>query len=75
MQPAVRLFILLGILFLIIGGLLFVFGKLHIPLGHLPGDISIQGKHGSFYFPLTTCILVSVVLTLVVNVILRLIKK
>jgi len=37
-----------------------------IGLGHLPGDISIQGEHGSFYFPITSCILVSVVLSLVI---------
>jgi len=34
-------------------------------LGRLPGDIAYQGKHGSFYFPVVTCILLSVVLTLV----------
>ena len=33
-------------------------------LGHLPGDIRIRGAHGAFYFPVTTCILVSVVLSL-----------
>lgn len=35
-------------------------------LGRLPGDIYIQGEHSSFYFPITTCILVSVVLSLVI---------
>ena len=35
-------------------------------LGHLPGDIYIKGEHGSFYFPITTCILISVVLSLVI---------
>ncbi len=34
-------------------------------LGRLPGDISIEGEHGSFYFPLATCILLSVILSLV----------
>jgi hypothetical protein len=33
-------------------------------LGHLPGDIHIRGAHSAFYFPITTCILVSVVLSL-----------
>jgi len=37
-----------------------------IGLGRLPGDIYVQGEHGSFYFPITTCILVSVVLSLVI---------
>jgi Protein of unknown function (DUF2905) len=34
-------------------------------LGRLPGDIAYQGKHGSFYFPVVTCILLSVALTLI----------
>jgi len=34
-------------------------------LGRLPGDIAIQGEHGGFYFPIVTCILVSVVLSLI----------
>ena len=51
---------------LVVAGLLVTFaGRLPIKLGHLPGDIYIQGKNSSFYFPLTTCILLSVVLSLV----------
>ena len=34
-------------------------------LGRLPGDIYVRGEHSSFYFPITTCILVSVVVSLV----------
>jgi hypothetical protein len=75
MQPSVRVFIILGIVFLLIGGLLYLLGKFNIPLGHLPGDIHIEGKRGSFYFPLTTCILISVFLTLLVNLALRIFKK
>ena len=40
-------------------------GGLPFRLGRLPGDIAVQGKHGSFYFPVVTCILLSVVLTLI----------
>jgi hypothetical protein len=40
-----------------------VAGKLPLRLGHLPGDIRIQGRNSSFYFPLTTCILISVVVS------------
>ena len=32
-------------------------------LGRLPGDIAIQGEHGGFYFPIVTCIVISVVLS------------
>ena len=49
---------------LLIAGLLFVaFGKMHLPLGHLPGDIYYRGKNTTFYFPLTTCLLLSLVLS------------
>ncbi len=40
-------------------------GEFPLRLGRLPGDIAVQGKHGSFYFPVVTCILLSVVLTLI----------
>lgn len=40
-------------------------GGLPFRLGRLPGDIAYQGKHGSFYFPVVTCILLSVALTLI----------
>jgi hypothetical protein len=37
--------------------------KLPIKLGRLPGDIRIEGKNGSFYFPVVTCLLLSAVLS------------
>jgi uncharacterized protein HemY len=56
--------IFLGILLILLGILLSVGAK--IPwLGHLPGDIYIQRERFSFYFPLTTCILLSLIVTLV----------
>ena len=51
---------------LIAAGLLIVFGgRLPLKLGHLPGDIMIRGKNGAFYFPLATCILLSVLLSII----------
>jgi hypothetical protein len=46
-------------------GLFFVFGPSVAWLGRLPGDIRIEGEHTRFYFPITTCIILSVVLSLV----------
>lgn len=47
-------------------GVLITLGdKLPIKLGRLPGDIHIEGKNGGFYFPVLTCLLLSVVLSLV----------
>ena len=61
-----RLFILAGILLVIVGLLTTIGGKLPLWLGRLPGDVHIQGKHGDFYFPIVTCLLLSVVLSLAV---------
>jgi hypothetical protein len=44
-------------------GLFFVFGPSIPWVGRLPGDIRIEGEHTRFYFPITTCILLSVVLS------------
>jgi hypothetical protein len=59
-----RTLIGLGVL-LIVLGLLVTFGeRLPMRLGRLPGDIAIRGKHGSFYFPVVTCLVVSAALSL-----------
>jgi hypothetical protein len=58
-----KFLILLGLIVSAIGGLLLLSGK--IPwLGRLPGDILIQKKNFTFYFPLATSILLSIILTL-----------
>ena len=57
--------ILGGLILAAIGGLFLLGAKLPLRLGRLPGDIAIEGRRGSFYFPVVTCILLSVVLTLV----------
>ena len=60
-----RTLIALGI-FLVVLGLLFTLGeRLPLRLGRLPGDIYVRGKHTSFYFPIMTCLLLSVVLSFV----------
>lgn len=61
----------LGILLIVIGGLVVLLGRFNIPLGRLPGDISYRGKNTSFYFPLGTCILLSVLASAVFYLISR----
>jgi len=56
--------ILLGLVLVVIGVVLSLAGKLPW-LGHLPGDISVERGRFSFYFPVTTCILVSIIISLV----------
>ena len=51
---------------LVVVGVLFVgLGRVHFPLGKLPGDFVYRGKNATVYFPLATCVLLSLVLTLV----------
>lgn len=60
-----KLFIVLGTVLIVTGLLLTLFGRLHLPLGRLPGDIIYRGKNTTFYFPLASSILLSVLITLV----------
>lgn len=60
-----RTLILLGAALIVIGLLVTLGDKLPLKLGRLPGDIEIRGKNSVFYFPVVTCILLSVVLSLV----------
>lgn len=75
MESLARYLMLGGLILFLLGGGLYLATKFGLPLGRLPGDIRIEGETGSFYFPITTSILVSVVLTIVLNVIARLLKK
>ncbi|MBX6394118.1 MAG: DUF2905 domain-containing protein [Alicyclobacillaceae bacterium] len=63
MHPVAKTLILVGIV-LVVAGVLWQFVGRWLPLGRLPGDIVIRKEGFSFYFPIVTCILVSVVLTL-----------
>jgi len=58
----------------VIGGAIWLAGKAPW-LGNLPGDIRIQRENVSCFFPLATMILVSIVLTVIVNIVLRLLNK
>jgi Protein of unknown function (DUF2905) len=60
-----KLLIFFGLFLLIAGIVLTLLGRTNLPLGRLPGDILYRGKHTTFYFPLATSILLSIVLSLV----------
>jgi hypothetical protein len=60
-----RVLIVSGVVLVALGLLVSFAGRLPFRLGRLPGDIYIHGKNTSFYFPLATCILLSVVFSLV----------
>ena len=66
-----KLLVVFGIVLLVGGLLLILFGRTNLPLGRLPGDLIYRGKHSTFYFPLATSILVSVLLSIVLYVLTR----
>jgi hypothetical protein len=69
-----RILMVVGLIIFIIGGAVFLAGRLGLPLGRLPGDIQIQTNGATCFFPLVTMILISVILTVLANVILRLFR-
>ena len=69
MRELGRMMVFAGLALALVGVLVWIsarLGGLPFRLGRLPGDIAYQGKHGSFYFPIVTCLLLSVALTLIV---------
>jgi hypothetical protein len=66
MNDVGKILIVIGLGLAALGLLVWLGGRMNLPLGRLPGDIRIERDNFKFYFPLTTCILISLVLTLVV---------
>ncbi len=64
-----RTLVLIGGLLLGLGLVLILAGKLNLPIGRLPGDIVLRGKNTTFYFPLMTCIVLSILLSLALYII------
>jgi hypothetical protein len=60
-----RMLVFVGGLLLVLGLILILAGKVNLPIGRLPGDIVYRGKHTTFYFPLATSIILSIILSLV----------
>ncbi|HLX76419.1 MAG TPA: DUF2905 domain-containing protein [Terriglobales bacterium] len=60
-----KILVFFGLLIAFFGVILIFAGRMHLPIGRLPGDIVYRGKHTTFYFPLATSIILSVVLSLV----------
>lgn len=65
------LLLIVGGVLLALGGVLWGAGKFNLPLGRLPGDLHLNGRDWSFSFPIITCILLSLILTVLMNVFFR----
>jgi hypothetical protein len=71
-----KFLVIAGVLLVAVGLLVMVGTKLSfLGLGRLPGDIIYKGKHGAFYFPIVTCLVLSVLLTLMLWVLSLLTKR
>ena len=66
-----KMLVFFGLLIAVVGVVFIVLDRTNLPIGRLPGDILYRGKHTTFYFPLMTSILLSIVLSLVLYVITR----
>jgi len=64
-QQLGRLLLSVGAMLILIGALFYLGPKLPLRLGRLPGDIIHRGEHGTFYFPLVSCLVISVVISLI----------
>jgi hypothetical protein len=64
-----RILLVLGVVLVVVGGLAML--GIRLPFGRLPGDIAIEGERGGLYIPIATMVIVSVVLTIIVNLFLR----
>jgi magnesium-transporting ATPase (P-type) len=59
--------IIIGIIVAIVGGLFWLGAKFGLPIGKLPGDISVQKEKFAFYMPIATSLILSVLLTILIN--------
>ncbi len=66
-----RILVFVGGLLLVCGLIILLAGKIGLPIGRLPGDIVYRGKNTTFFFPLMTCILLSVILSFVLYIVNR----
>ncbi len=71
MQDLGKMLLGIGLLLVLIGATILLASRIGLPLGRLPGDISYKGKNVSFYFPIGTSILISIVLSVILYFISR----
>jgi hypothetical protein len=67
-----RILVALGVALVVIGGIVLLVGRTGVPLGRLPGDFLYRGKNTTFYFPLASSIVISIVLSIILFLIGRL---
>lgn len=71
METIGRTLMIFGVVLFLIGGGVYLVSRFGLPLGRLPGDIRIERDHFSFYFPIASSIVISVLLTVLLNLLAR----
>jgi len=75
MQELGKFLVLTGVLLVLLGFLLLAFGKIFPLIGHLPGDIELKRDNFTVYIPIASSLLISLLLTVVLNLILWLVNR
>jgi len=75
MTNIAKLLIISGFILVLIGGIIYLLTKSNLPLGHLPGNIRIERENSTCVFALGTSILLSIILTILINLVARFLNK
>jgi hypothetical protein len=75
MESLARLLVILGLILIVVGGILFLFSRIGVPLGRLPGDIRVESGNMTCLIGLGTSLLLSVLLTVIINIVLRMLDR
>ena len=75
MDNLARWLVIGGILLILIGGGVYLAGRMGIPFGKLPGDIKVVTQNGLVYIPIVTSCVLSILLTIVLNIIIRFLNR
>ena len=75
LEPIARILMIAGVSLFVIGGLIYLLSRLGINLFQLPGDIRFQSGNVTCFVPLVSTILLSIVLTLILNIVIRYLNK
>jgi hypothetical protein len=75
LEPIARLLMIVGIIMFLLGGLVFLASRLGLNLFQLPGDIRFQSNNLTCIIPLVSSILISIVLTVALNLIIRFLNR
>ena len=67
--------VLIGLGLIVMGAVVWLAARFGLNLGHLPGDISVQNGNFSFYFPCASSILISILLTVLLNLVVRILRR